>query len=73
MLSDSAQMEQPLEARLHRLAAAKDLRVNIKRGLTLKGKYTRVRVVDASSEKRVATLGSLEQAERFLTGPFRAR
>jgi hypothetical protein len=66
-------MDEPLEARLHRLAAAKGLRVKIKRRPTLKGRYTRVLVFDASSEHLLATLGSLERAEKFLTGPLRAR
>jgi hypothetical protein len=66
-------MDEPLEARLHRLAAAKGLRVSIKRRFTFTGKSTRVRVFDATSDSRLATFHSLEQAERFLTGPFRAR
>ena len=66
-------MAETVEARLHRLAAVKGLRVKIKRRPTLKGWSTSVLVFDAYSEHVLTTLGSLEQAEKFLNGPLRAR
>ncbi len=66
-------MAETIEARVHRLAAVKGLRVKIKRRPSLKGWSTRVLVFDASSEHLLTTFGSLERAEKFLNGPIRAR
>jgi hypothetical protein len=55
-------MAETIQNRLDRLAAAKGLRVKIRRRPTLKGRSTRVLVFDASSERLLATLGTLEQS-----------